>query len=241
MNTERETPGSGHSPDILAGIVKRVSTIAIFLALQGIILFTTAGRLNWIWPWVYLGISLATVLVNGMIMLRTNPETIAERGQPGETKDWDKVIGGLWALALYFVLPAIAGLDFRFGWTNQFSTNWQIGGALLLVAAGGLSGWAMISNAYFSTAVRIQTDRGHTVCNTGPYRYVRHPGYSGFILQSLAVPVLMGSLYALFPGVISAILMIARTYLEDRALVSELPGYDHYAREVRYRLLPGIW
>ncbi len=225
----------------MAGIFKRFAVIAIFLILQGMILFASAGRLDWKWPWVYLGISLLIVLVNGMIMLRTSPETIAERGQPGETKGWDKLVGGLWALALYLVLPAVAGLDLRFGWTVEFSTAWQIAGALLLVAAGGLSGWAMIANAYFSTAVHIQTDRGHTVCRTGPYRYVRHPGYVGFILQSIAVPILLGSLWALVPGIVAAALMVVRTALEDRTLQAELLGYQQYSREVRYRLIPGIW
>ena len=99
----------------------------------------------------------------------------------------------------------------------------------------------MIANAYFSTAVRIQTDRGHTVCRTGPYRYVRHPGYLGFILQSIAVPILLGSLWALVPGIVAAALMVVRTALEDRTLQAELLGYQQYSREVRYRLIPGIW
>jgi len=241
MNTEPETLPSDEHPGVMADVFKRFAVIAIFLALQGIILFASAGRLDWTWPWVYLGISLLIVLVNGMIMLRTSPETIAERGQPGETKDWDKLVGSLWALALYLLLPAVAGLDHRFGWTVDLSTVLHIAGALLLVAAGGLSGWAMIANAYFSTAVRVQADRGHTVCRTGPYAYVRHPGYLGFILQSIAVPMLLGSLWALVPGIVAAAIMVVRTALEDRMLQAELLGYQQYSLEVRYRLIPGIW
>jgi protein-S-isoprenylcysteine O-methyltransferase Ste14 len=104
-----------------------------------------------------------------------------------------------------------------------------------------LSGWAMIVNAYFSTAVRIQRERGHTVCRTGPYRFVRHPGYVGYMLQSLGIPLLLGSWWALLPGVTAMALMIIRTAFEDRMLQAELPGYPEYAREVRYRLVPGIW
>jgi len=99
----------------------------------------------------------------------------------------------------------------------------------------------MIANAYFSTAVRIQSDRGHTVCRTGPYRFVRHPGYVGFILQSLGTPFLLGSLWTLVPGITATVLMIIRTSLEDRTLQAELPGYRDFVQEVRYRLVPGIW
>jgi protein-S-isoprenylcysteine O-methyltransferase Ste14 len=139
------------------------------------------------------------------------------------------------------VVPGVAGLDKRFGWTADFGTLGQIGGALLLVMSGAISGWAMISNAYFSTAVRIQSERGHTVCRRGPYAYIRHPGYLGFILQSLAVPTMLGSAWALVPGSVAALLMVLRTFLEDRTLRAELAGYPDYAAQVRYRLVPGIW
>jgi protein-S-isoprenylcysteine O-methyltransferase Ste14 len=90
----------------------------------------------------------------------------------------------------------------------------------------------MISNVYFSTAVRIQSDRGHAVCRSGPYRFVRHPGYVGFVLQSLGTPILLGSFWALIPGFAAAALMITRTALEDRMLQAELPGYRGFVQEV---------
>jgi protein-S-isoprenylcysteine O-methyltransferase Ste14 len=99
----------------------------------------------------------------------------------------------------------------------------------------------MYSNACFSTAVRIQGERGHAVCSSGPYRYVRHPGYVGYALQYLAMAFLLGSLWALLPWLMAAISMVIRTALEDRMLRAELPGYQEYARKVRYRLAPGIW
>jgi protein-S-isoprenylcysteine O-methyltransferase Ste14 len=99
----------------------------------------------------------------------------------------------------------------------------------------------MITNAYFSTVVRIQTDRGQTVCSTGPYRFVRHPGYVGTILQSFGLPFLLGSLWALIPGITAVGLMIIRTSFEDRTLQSDLPGYREFVQKVRYRLIPGIW
>ncbi len=102
-------------PNVAAGIVARAGTVAIFLVLQAVILFLAAGRLNWMWAWVYLVIGLVSIAINGTIMLRTSPETIVERGRPQATQDWDKVVGGLWALALYLMLPLVAGLDVRSG------------------------------------------------------------------------------------------------------------------------------
>ena len=104
-----------------------------------------------------------------------------------------------------------------------------------------LFGWAMVVNAYFSTVARIQRDRGQTVCREGPYRFVRHPGYAGAILESLGSPLLLGSAWALLPAVVAIGCMSARTWLEDRMLRAELPGYVEYAGEVRWRLVPLIW
>jgi protein-S-isoprenylcysteine O-methyltransferase Ste14 len=241
MNATSEVPPTENRPNTAAGIVMRFAQVLIVFAIQAAILFLTAGRLNWTWAWVYLGICLVSLLINGAILLRTSPETIAERGHPKETKDWDKIVGGLCGLSLFLVLPLVAGLDTRFGWTGQLGNTWQIVGAVVLAAGLGLAGWAMIANAYFSTAVRIQTDRGHTVCRTGPYRFVRHPGYVGFILQSLATPILLGSAWALIPGITAATILIIRTSLEDRTLQAELHGYRDYAQEVRYRLIPWVW
>jgi len=241
MKSKSEIPPTENRPKVLTGILKRTGTIAIFFVVIAAILFLTAGRINWAWAWVYLGICLVSVLINGSIMLRTNPETVAERGQPQETKDWDKIVGGLWGVAIYFALPLVAGLDVRFGWTQGFSIACHITGAVALAIGLGLSAWAMIANAYFSTAVRIQNDRGQSVCDTGPYRFVRHPGYVGFILQSISVPFLLGSSWALIPGITAMVLMLIRTSLEDRMLQAELPGYQGYVKKARYRLVPGIW
>jgi protein-S-isoprenylcysteine O-methyltransferase Ste14 len=241
MNTKSENLLTEHNPNIVRGILVRTVTVGIFFVLIAGILFMAVGRLSWTWAWVYLGICLVSMLINAAIMLSTSPETIAERGRPQGTKDWDKVVGGLWALVIYVALPLVAGLDVRFGWTSDLNVALQVAGAVVLAVALGLSAWAMVANAYFSTAVRVQSDRGHTVCRTGPYRFVRHPGYVGFILQSLGTSILLGSWWALIPALIAAALMIIRTALEDRTLIAELPGYPDYVQETRYRLIPGIW
>ena len=142
---------------------------------------------------------------------------------------------------LWMGFRLVAGLDVRFGWAGDLGVAWHVAGAVMLAVGLELASWAMIANAYFSTAVRIQSDRGHTVCSTGPYRFVRHPGYVGFILQSIGVPFLLGSLWALIPAITAAVLIVVRTSLEDRTLQAELPGYQDYIRNVHYRLSPGIW
>ena len=241
MSSDRQALSSQKDSTLWQGVAKRVATVAGFLVFNGAILFASAGQLGWMWAWVFLGICLLSLAINGTIMLRTSPDTIAERGRPEATKGWDKLVGGLWALALFVLVPLVAGLDARFAWTGTLAIAWNTAGALMLAVGFGLAGWAMIANAFFSTAVRIQADRGHTVCRSGPYRFVRHPGYLGFVLQSLGTPILLGSLYGLVPGAAAAILMVVRTSLEDRMLQSELAGYREFVRDVRYRLCPGVW
>ncbi len=230
------------TPALRAGILARAGEIGITFVLQAAVLFLTAGTLAWGWAWLYLGIYLVTVGINATVLLRTSPATIAERGHAGPgVKRWDAVLSGAWALTYFLLLLIVAGLDRRLGWTGDLRASVQVLGAVVFAAGLALFSWAMVVNAYFSTLVRIQQERGHAVCTDGPYAVIRHPGYLGAIAQSLGVPLLLGSLPALAPGVLAAALMIARTVLEDRTLQAELPGYAAYARQVRSRLLPGIW
>jgi protein-S-isoprenylcysteine O-methyltransferase Ste14 len=101
--------------------------------------------------------------------------------------------------------------------------------------------WALGENRFFSSVVRIQTDRGHVVCDSGPYRIVRHPGYAGNILPLAGIVLALGSIWTLVPAIVALIITVIRTTLEDRTLQAELPGYRDYARRVRYRLIPGIF
>ncbi len=129
----------------------------------------------------------------------------------------------------------------RFQWTGELNPELHLfGGALFL---GGLSvfSWALAANPYFESGSRIQEDRGQIVWSSGPYRFVRHPGYLGAIGQSVGVPLLLGSLWALIPGFVASLLIVLRTRFEDRMLHRELDGYPEYAQEVRFRLLPGLW
>jgi protein-S-isoprenylcysteine O-methyltransferase Ste14 len=235
MSNDKNTPG------VVKGVINRFLQVAVVFIIQAVILFLAAGRLNWIWAWIFLGAGVIQVLITGLFLSRNNLETVAERGRPKETKDWDKTISGLYALFQYLAIPLVAGLDARLGWTGNINIAWSVTGLVIYATGGALGSWAMITNAYFSTAVRIQTDRGHTVCRTGPYRLVRHPGYVGFISQSFGAALLLGSVWTLIPAIIAAALMTIRTSLEDKMLRAELPGYSDYVKDVRYRLVPGIW
>lgn len=232
---------SKQSASMTAGVVKRLTEILVVLLLYAILLFVSAGTLNWLMAWVYLGIYALGVCVNSTFLLRKDPGLIAERAEPKENaKAWDKTLSTIVGVASLIAL-IVAGLDVRFGWTAEVGPAVYLIGTVALVLGYALFGWAMISNAYFSTLVRIQEDRGHAVVSSGPYRCVRHPGYDGWVLMSVGTPLMLGSPWALIPGALSALLMIVRTALEDQTLQAELPGYREYAARVRYRLLPGVW
>jgi protein-S-isoprenylcysteine O-methyltransferase Ste14 len=236
------TANHSESSEVRAGAARRIVQVGLTLAFQAAMLFLSSGRLDWLWAWVFLGLYLLGIAVNAVLMMRYRGlETVAERGKAEGMKDWDKVVGGLWAVLYFIVILVVAGLDVRFGWTGSFSLALHIVGVAVFGAGFALFSWAMVSNAYFSTVVRIQEERGHAVCTTGPYRFVRHPGYSGAILQSLAVPLILGSWWALIAGVLAAMLMVVRTALEDRTLQEELEGYQDFTQQTRHRLVPGVW
>ena len=227
--------------EVTSGIMKRLVQVIGGILIQAAILFLASGRLDWVMAWIYIGVYLVVVTINSLFILPKNPELIAERGRPKENvKAWDKALSGLAGVASLVTL-VVAGLGTRFQWPPQLALTIQLAALVFLVLGYGLFSWAMVSNPFFSTLVRIQDDRGHAVASAGPYRYVRHPGYVGWIVLSLATPLMLGSLWGLIPGAISALLMVVRTALEDRTLLNELVGYPDYARRVPYRLLPGVW
>ena len=241
MATPSEIPPSKEENKVSEGILARAAQILIMFLIMALELFLGAGTLGWIWAWIFLGIALLSVSINAFFLMRTSPETIAERGKPREIQNWDKWIGGGLLISQYFLIPIIAALDFRFGWTGVIALAWHLLGVVVYALSLGLTSWAMISNAYFSTAVRIQLDRGQRVCSDGPYHYVRHPGYVGFFFQALSVPLLLGSLWALLFAIPVTVLLVIRTSKEDQILQEQLPGYKEYASQVRCRLWPGVW
>ena len=207
----------------------------------GVAMFWSAGRLDWWSAWGVIAVWLVWFTAVDGVILRFNPDLIRERiSPPKDAKAWDRAILSvvrLIELARYI----LAGLDQRNGWTSNFPVSAQIAAVIVCLLSTALFAWAIGSNAYFSQVVRIQSDRGHAVATNGPYRFVRHPGYSAMILFDVALSTLLASWWAILAGGVCAILFIFRTAMEDRTLQAELAGYKEYAQQVRYRLVPGIW
>jgi len=217
----------------MAGLVSNL----VFLA----ILLLSAGRLTY-WPaWAYLAIGVVMMTLTRLI-LRQKPELAAERAKPGPgAKSWDKKLLGL-GLLLTLALLVIAGLDAgRYLLRPRLTWPWSVTGVLLSLSGMGVFLLALKENRFFSTVVRIQSDRGHTVCTSGPYRIVRHPGNAGMIIGTIGLPLLFMSAWSAVPALLSVALLVARTRLEDSALANELDGYRDYQRTTRFRLMPGVW
>lgn len=230
------------SPDIKQGVLLWVRKQVAFLVILAAILFLSAGTFDWPEGWVCLGLTAAIILVDAVILLLTNPALLAERSERREgTKSWDIWLAPLAVLVFPILTWLTAGFDHRSGWSGSIpSILWVI--AISLFLAGALiTLWAMTANQFFSATVRIQEELGHTVVSQGPYRFVRHPGYSGGIVYQIAVPFVLGSWWALVPSLLAVACLVLRTALEDRTLQAGLEGYQNYTQRVRYRLLPGVW
>jgi len=211
------------------------------LAVMGAALFVSAGRIDW-WPgWAALAVMALWTAATAAVILRTNPSLLAERLGPRKgAKPWDTAILGLLGLT-QLARYITAGLDQRYGWTGGIPLALQIAALGVCALGYALVVWATASNAFFSQVVRIQGERGHTVVSGGPYRYLRHPAYAGAIVYELTISLLLASWWAFAVSGLSALLLMVRTVLEDRTLLAELPGYAAYARQVRFRLFPGVW
>jgi protein-S-isoprenylcysteine O-methyltransferase Ste14 len=204
-------------------------------------LFIPAGTLNWPEAWLFISLYAIAVTAAILWMKKKAPGLLKERmKKKKDVKSWDNIFRAIYSIFL-LVIIVLPGLDaVRFGWSNV-PVAVKILAFIGYIPGAAIAFWAMRENAFLSDVVRIQDDRGHTVCTTGPYKYVRHPMYVGVILLMLCYPFSLGSLYTLIPAVIIVILFVIRTVLEDKTLQQELPGYKEYAQNVRYRLFPLIW
>jgi protein-S-isoprenylcysteine O-methyltransferase Ste14 len=203
--------------------------------------FIAAGSLNIGRAWLYFGIAAVTYFVSSLIFIKYNPGLINERAKRREnTKPWDKALLSLYLLIGFLGTHIVAGLDSRFEWSS-LDMIYMMPGAVLYIVASIIQVISMMKNKYFEATVRIQSDREQQVIKDGPYRIVRHPGYASVLLSFAAIPFMIGSLYALICTAAVFIIIFIRTALEDKMLQKELPGYSQYAREVRFRLFPGIW
>jgi protein-S-isoprenylcysteine O-methyltransferase Ste14 len=220
---------------------KLIPMLAVLAWLIGS-LFLAAGRLDWIRGWISVALFMGGMTAVIPIVQHYNPAVLKARAKwrRKDTKGFDKIFLAVY-LPLVAVQPALAGLDaVRYRWTSM-RFGFVYVGSILFVLALAMIAWVMVANPFAESTVRIQTDRGHTVIMTGPYRLVRHPMYVGMILMYVSLALILGSVWALGLACVLAALIIWRTAREDQTLRHELPGYGEYAEVTRYRLLPGVW
>jgi protein-S-isoprenylcysteine O-methyltransferase Ste14 len=220
-----------------------VVQVLFFIVVIPFLALLTSWRWDWWEAWVYGILSILSFVVSRVLAARRHPDLIAERArfmQHEDAKSWDRILVPWMGFGGILVM-LIAGLDALLDWSPSFSLPVKILALVLILGAYALSSYALIENRFFSGMVRIQADRGHQVVSSGPYRWMRHPGYAGALLTYLATPLFLDSAWAILPTLFTTGLYVLRTALEDRALQTELPGYAEYARKVQYRLLPGIW
>lgn len=225
-----------------AAALKTLAGFLAALALTALLLFGGAGRLDWGLGWLFVAAWLIPKLAFLIVWRWRDPDLLVERAtQHPNAQPYDRVI-----LPVYFVLAfgtfLAAGLDSgRFGWSAEVPAPLVAAAFVVYLLGNGLAGWAMASNPYHSAESRLQAERGQTVVDRGPYQIVRHPSYLAAVVLWSATGPMLGSWWAVIPGLLTALMMVIRTIYEDRMLQAELPGYADYARQVRYRLIPGLW
>jgi protein-S-isoprenylcysteine O-methyltransferase Ste14 len=222
-----------------------------FLALQiagmflvfAMALFLPAGTLAWAAGWAFMIMFFSFTVAASIWLFKQNPDLLKERMEglsKADEKSWDKVLMTVIAI-VFFAWLVFMPLDaVRFGW-SQMPTWVQIMGAVILLCSFCVFYLAYRANPYLSPAIRIQKDRGQQVVSSGPYRYVRHPLYAGFMLFVPGTSLLLGSWYGLIIGLVLVALTACRAVMEERALRDELKGYEEYMTKVKYRLIPFIW
>ena len=220
-----------------------IGLVAGYLSIP-LVLLVCGGDSGWWQAWVY-ALLIAAAGIGGRIWAeRRHPGLMAER-QSRENiksaKSWDKVLAPLMALSVGHPLAIVAGLDHRYGWSPEFPPWLIVLGFILIFLGYAFATWALAENRFFYSVVCIQTNRGHVVCDSGPYRVVRHPGYAGNIPPLLGIALALGSVWTLVPAAVALVIAVIRTALEDQTLQEELPGYRDYTQRVRYRLIPGIY
>ena len=231
---ETESPPSFSPASALIRLVVAVGAPALFL-------FGGAGTWHWRAAWVYMA-----VLIGGMAaavaVFRKQPDLARERASHWrDGTPFDRLLLLVVGVLGPSVVQIVCGLDRRFSWTPSLPIAARIAGACAFAAGAAVTAWAMSVNRFFSAVVRIQSERGHAVITAGPYAFVRHPGYASMIVATVGCPLLLGSLWALLPTFLVVAAFLVRTTNEDRVLLARLDGYAAYARQVRYRLCPGVW
>lgn len=232
-NSDQPPQGINRRRVVLALIV-----LPVFFAL---FMFLPAGTWAWTRGWLFILALVGIIAVVFLVLWRVNPEVLVASSHTHKgTKGWDRILLCFFFPTSWGIVPVAALDDGRFHWCPVSWWVCGIGYALLFLGIG-ITTWAEAVNRFFEVTVRIQTERGHTVIDTGPYAIVRHPGYVGAIVTSIGMPLSLGSLWALIPACLASLLLIVRTQWEDQTLQAELAGYKEYTQRVRYKLIPGVW
>ena len=228
------------TPD--AALLKMLTNILVSLIFIALLVFAGAGRLNWGLGWLFVAVWGVLKLVILLQLRWRDPALLVERALRHEnTQHYERLILPVYSV-LSFGTILVAGLDGgRLHWSEPVPTEVIILAYILYLLGNVLSAWAASANPFFSAESRHQADRDQKVARSGPYRFVRHPAYLATILLWSVTGLLLGSWWAVVPGLLSALMIFIRTVYEDRMLHTELTGYSEYARQVRYRLIPGIW
>ncbi|MFO7942987.1 MAG: isoprenylcysteine carboxylmethyltransferase family protein [Anaerolineales bacterium] len=215
----------------------------IFIILVPVSPLLVTQRWGWWEAWVYALIHILGFAVSRALAARQHPDLLKERAnflRQEDAEAWDKILSPLVGFG-GGLIPLVAGLDVRFGWSTTVSMSVKLLALILILFGYALGSYALIVNPFFSGKVRIQMDRGHQVVTRGPYRWVRHPGYAGALLTYLAAPIFLDALWSFVPAAFVIVGTLIRTQLEDRSLEDRLSGYREYKSQVRHRLIPGIW
>jgi protein-S-isoprenylcysteine O-methyltransferase Ste14 len=220
-------------------LVTLVQMIVIFGVAPAVVIFGLAGRWDLWNVWAYIGVAVAVWSFQALALHRVSPGLLKERVKP--SNGGRQPLAAIGAIGIFILYWGIAGLDQRFHWSDIVPPAGIVAGLAIVAVGLGLVTWSMLVNSFFSSAVRIQEDRGQQVISAGPYGIVRHPGYVDGILALVAGGLALNSLLAIIPAVIFSVIFVNRTAIEDRMLQGELAGYAEYAVKVRYRLMPGIW
>jgi len=232
---------SVNDKEIKIGAAKYLIRSLIAPMLMAALYFLSAGDTQNQRAWFFFTLFFVfSLLINGILFIK-KPVLLYHRSKfKSDAKGWDKWLMPIAVISGFHLQSVIMGFDARFNW-SFIDQRYIILGNILFLLSLILSTWAMYVNQHFEAHVRIQKDRKHEVITTGPYAIVRHPGYLAFVLGTLGIPLILGSFYGILVGSIASLLILLRTIKEDNTLKKELEGYTTYTKNVKYRLVPGLW